>query len=148
MMASNNGLYNYQNVDLKIKCMHCKATKCAHTWTCTCGLPWFACKVHARKHMPKHKSPFSMRNRKRKAPCGKFMDLSHDQLMQQDAKKHKKARTMREKSNTIIVDDRTNGTVVNRISFGPKITDLLAKFRNNGAMQASFKLPSSASSST
>ena len=83
LMASNNGLFLYDNVDYRIRCMHCKATMCSHTWTCACNTPWFACNEHAGNHPQKMQSSFATQslNRKRKAATSHFQNLSHEQLM-------------------------------------------------------------------
>ena len=74
--------------------------------------------------------------------------LSHDQLLAQDVKQDDKRQCRRHNTYTQIVQSVNDTSVVDRINYGPKITNLLAKLRANSTTRASFKAPSGSSSSS
>ena len=40
--------FQYDDLDLKIKCIHCSSKSVVKDWTCCCGIRWYACTKHSK----------------------------------------------------------------------------------------------------
>ena len=40
--------FQYDDLDLKIKCIHCSSKSVVKDWTCCCGMRWHACTKHSK----------------------------------------------------------------------------------------------------
>jgi ribonuclease HI len=40
--------FQYDDLDLKIKCIHCSSMSVVKDWTCSCSKRWYACTVHSK----------------------------------------------------------------------------------------------------
>ena len=148
VMHSNHQAFDCNNIDLAIKCMHCKKNNMSLLWHCTCGKPWYNCREHARMPTKKHSFKAPSKGLKRKASSVVRNELTYEQLLVQDAKKDEKRNKRQRAASTNLVQPINDSNVVDRIKFGPKIALLLAKLRSKTEAGSETMAPSCGSASS
>jgi len=126
VMHSTHKGFDKANIDLTLKCMHCKMNFPNGKWRCPCCIPWIACGDHDATVIVK---TTTTAHRKRKeidkgaptVPKASQRPKTHRQLVAQDLSTACSRRSKRPATSTLVEDSVQTSDLVKRIKFGPTI---------------------------
>jgi len=130
VMHSTHKGFDKANIDITLKCMHCKHNFPNGRWKCNCACPWLTCETHAATVSTKQPSGTKRKGRDVKGksdvkgqsvPKAGQSPKMHRQLVAQDLITACSRRSKRPATNALVEETVQTADLVKRIKFGPTI---------------------------